>query len=82
MLRVIGELLKRSVILLYRRMTFRGAPSEGNLPVNMRRDFLQGAVRRAKQKTTNRELNEAAEIAREDRRARSQEKADTINRSL
>jgi hypothetical protein len=73
-LRVIGELLKRSVILLYRLMTFRGTPSEGNLPVNMRRDFVQGAVRRAKQKTTTRQQNEAAEIARGDRRARSQEK--------
>ena len=81
MLRVI-ELLKRSVIWLYRLMMFRGTASQGSLPVNMRRDFLQGAVRRAKQKTTTREQNEAAEIAREDRRTGSQEKAADINRPL
>ena len=67
-LSAIGNLLKQSVIYLYRKITFRGEVRKSSMPANMRRDCVASAIRRAKQKSDNREQNEAAEIARGDRR--------------
>jgi hypothetical protein len=59
-----GNLLRQSVIYLYRKVTFRGEMRKSNMPPNMRRDCVESAIRRAKQKSATREQNEAAEIAR------------------